>query len=132
MTIDTTQLSAGQQYLPLLSRLARTATPNQKQVNAEGAAVAALIVMLDVTAITATGTLTLKIEGVDPQTNDPYLILQGTAISTTGMFVYRVDRVLPAQANLTAQDVVPTRVRVTVAHGNAVSITYSVSAIFPE
>lgn len=130
MTIAYTQLGAGQQYVKLLPELARTATPAQQQVNGDNADIDALIVILDVTAVTATGTLTVKIEGVDPQTDDAYTILQGAAVSATGVYVYRVHPNLPAAANLVAQDVVPTRVRVTVAHGNAVSMTYSLTAEF--
>lgn len=132
MTIDYTQLGAGQQWIPLLSSAARTATPNQKQISAEGADVDALIVILNVTAVTATGTLTVKIEGVDPQSNAPWTILQGVAVSATGTYLYKVHPNLPAAANQVAQDIVPTRLRFTVTHGNAVSMTYSLTAEFPD
>lgn len=113
---------------------ARTATPNQQQVNLDpkGYAPGSMVVVINMTAVTATGTVTFKIEGVDPLTQSVYPILTSTALAAVAVTVLRVHPNLPAVTNLTAQDILPPLVRVTATHGNAVSMTYSATALFDD
>jgi hypothetical protein len=115
----------------VLPLAARTATPNVQQFNFDcnGLDRDGLIVLVNVTALTATGTLTVKIEGVDPNTGAAYTILTSAALAATGVVVLRVHPNLPASANVTAQDMVPPVFQVTATHGNGVSITYGITVL---
>lgn len=132
MTIDYTQANSGQQWVALLPSAPRTATPNQQQVSAQSSDVDALVLIVDMTAVTATGTVTVTVEGIDPQTNMPYPILISAALGAVARTVLRVHPNLPPVANLTAQDIVPPIFRVTATHGNGVSMTYSITALIPD
>lgn len=111
----------------ILASAARTATPTataQDNPFCKG-----LDVIVDVTALTATGTLTVTIDAQDPASAKWYNLLTGAAIVGTGTTVYRIAPGLTAAANLIANDVLPRTWRVVVTHGNGVSITYSVGAV---
>lgn len=131
MAVDTLFPGQGSRVIPLLPTAARTATPNTKRVAMDGNGTArdGLMVVIDVTAVTATGTLTVLIEGVDPNTGATFTILQSTALAAVAVTVLRVHPNLPASANLVAQTMVPPVYQVTVTHGNAVSMTYGVTAM---
>lgn len=117
--------------LPLL---ARTATPNQQQVNLapRGAGQGSLAVVINMTAVTATGAVTFKVEGVDPATGAVYPILTSAALAAVAVTVLRVHPNLPPVTNLTAQDMVPPTIRITATHGNAVSMTYSATVLLND
>jgi len=106
---------------------ARTATPATAQFSARGAA--GLFIVIDVTAIAATPSVVPTIDGYDPLSGKWFNLLTGAALTAvTAARVLRVGRGLVAAANLTAVDYVPDTVRVIMTHGDADSITYSVSA----
>ena len=84
--------------------------------------------MIDVTAISATPSVTFTIQGKDDLSGKYYTILASAAITGTGTTVLRVYPGLTAAANLTANDVLPGTWRLITTHGDADSITYSVGA----
>lgn len=103
---------------------ARTATPTAVQVTDDQ--VMGIQVVIDVTAIAATPSVTPAIDGYDPASDSWYNILTGAAITGTGTTVLRVHPELPDAANLVAQDFLPETYRVSMTHGDADSITYTV------
>jgi hypothetical protein len=110
----------------VLESAARTATPTtttRKNYGGKG-----LVVIMDVTAVTATPALTLKVEGYDPVSGKYWTILQSAAYATTGTRVHTVYPGATVATNLAVSDVLPRSYRVSVTHGDADSATYSVSA----
>lgn len=90
-----------------------------------------IIVMMNVTAASGTGGLTLKIEGVDLTGVMLYTILVAAApVTAIGLYVYRVYPGLTPVAGLTVNDVLPRMHKVSVAVGDASSYTYSLAANF--
>ncbi len=83
-------------------------------------------VILDVTEISGSPSITLKVEGKDPASGKYYSILEGAAVTTAGTYVYKVFPGATSAANSVANDIVPKTWRVTVEHANTDSITYSV------
>lgn len=109
------------------SSAARTATPTAVNLNTRHAK--ALVLVIDVTAIAATPSVVPTIDGFDSLSNQYFNLLTGAAI--TGTLTARALRIGPgltAAANLTVADYLPDTVRVTMTHGDADSITYTVSA----
>lgn len=104
------------------ARTSTTSTPDQISYNFQG-----LIVGVNVTALTATGTLTVTIEGKDAISSTYYTLFTGTAIATTGYFPYQFYPGAAITSGVSAAGRVPRTFRVTVTHGNGVSITYSVN-----
>ena len=106
---------------------ARTASPTAVEVeNYIGAS--HLIVVIDVTAVSATPSVTFSIKGIDPISQKTWDILDSAAISATGTTILEVDDNLTGAPNSIAQDIVPPLVEISAVHGDADSITYSVSA----
>jgi hypothetical protein len=105
---------------------ARTATPAAIVVSSGYAT--GMHVVVDVTAIVTAPSITVTLEQQDVASGKWYPLLVSAAIVATGTTVLRVYPGLVAAANLVANDVLTEAVRVTVTHGNANSITYSVSA----
>ena len=106
---------------------ARTATPTA--VTLATRRYKALYVVIDVTAIAASPSVVPTIDGFDTESNQWFNLLTGAAI--TGTLTARCLRIGPgltAAANLTVLDFLPDTVRVVMTHGDADSITYSVSA----
>lgn len=87
-----------------------------------------LALVIDVTAIAATPSITVTIQGKDPVSGKYYTLLASAAITTVSTTVLRVYPGLTAAANLAANDVLPEIWRASVAHGDADSITYSIGA----
>lgn len=111
----------------VLPSAARTADPDTKEYRDLAKAVG-LVLVIDVTAITSTPSITVKIQGVDIVSGKTWDILTSAAIATVSTTVMRVRPGITASANVAVSDVLPPVVRVTVTHGNANSITYSVVA----
>lgn len=86
-----------------------------------------IIVVVDITAITA-GSLTVKIQGLDPASLKWYDILTSTALAAVATTVLRVFPGATAVANLTVNDRLPFQYRVsyTVATG---PVTATIGAI---
>lgn len=103
---------------------ARTATANSAPINSlsnNGGHV-----VLDVTAVTATPSIVVKIQGYDSASDKWYDILSGTAVTAVSTVVYSVHPSLTAAAGSVAKDLIPDTIRIRVEHADADSITYSV------
>jgi hypothetical protein len=68
------------------------------------------------------------IDGFDAASGKYYNLLTGAAIATTGTVVLKIAPFLVVAANVAVSDLLPEVIRITLTHGNANSITYSVSA----
>lgn len=111
--------------ITVLASAARTATVNSSDF--EGSANAANVV-IDVTAASATPSITVKIQGKDVLSGAYYDILTSAAITGTGTTVLKVGPGTTAAANLAVSETLPNVWRVRVEHADADSITYSVGA----
>lgn len=110
----------------VLASAARTASVNsadQRNYNASG-----LALTIDVTAITATPSVTFAVKYKDSLSGKYVTLLTSAAITAVGTTVLRIGPWLTAAANLVARDVLPVVWRVEATHGDADSITYSASA----
>jgi hypothetical protein len=108
---------------------ARTATPTA--VTVPVGRYSALHLVIDVTAATATPSVVCTIDALDPVSGKYYNLLTSAALTESGVPYVRVLKIgkgLPVTANLSANDVLPSTVRVTMTHADSDSITYSVAA----
>lgn len=119
----------GPQLVTVLPSAARTATPANTNEYILTGKFRGLIVVVDVTAVTSTPSTVISIQGVDRVSGKTYAILDSAALVATGTTVLRVGAGLTAAANLVANDLVPPFIRIVATHGNANSMTYSVSAM---
>ncbi len=108
---------------------ARTATPTAVTKRVDRAK--GVMLLIDVTAITATPSVVVTIEGV-LASGAVYTILTSAAITATGRTALRVYPGITASANVAVSDVVPQTIKVTFTHGDADSITYSADLITLE
>ncbi len=110
----------------ILASAARTTTTNSADFtnyNARGAHF-----FIDVTAVTATPSITVNIQGKDPVSGTYYNLLTSVAITTVSTAVLKLYPGIGAVANAAAADILPRTYRVSVTHADADSITYSVGA----
>ncbi len=84
-------------------------------------------VVIDMTAITATGAVTFKVQALDALSGNYYEIIESSAISTISLTVLKIYPGLIASANLVVNEGLPMDFRVNASHGNAVSMTYEVN-----
>lgn len=108
---------------------ARTATPTA--VTLQSGRYNYLHLVIDVTAIAATPSVVCTVDGQDPVSGKYYNLLTSAALTESGAPYTRVLKIgpgLPVTANLSANDVLPDTIRVTMTHGDADSITYTVAA----
>lgn len=117
---------AGKDLTVLYPSAARTATP--AAVTKRCDRFKGCILTIDTTAAGASPSTTPKIEGVT-SSGAVYTLLTGAAITGTGQVVMRVYPGLPATANVSANDLVPQTIKVTMTHGNSTSHTYSVDLV---
>jgi hypothetical protein len=87
-----------------------------------------LALRIDVSAIAATPSVVFTIQGWDAAANEWFDILASAAVTATGTTMLRVDPRMAAAANLTAQSGLFPVMRLAPVHGDADSITYSVTA----
>jgi len=103
---------------------ARTATPTSVDIfNHCGAGIH---IILDVTVDPASASITLKLEGKDPTSGKFYTILEGAAVISVSTNVYIAFPGAAETANVSANDFIPSFLRITVTHVDTDSITYSV------
>jgi hypothetical protein len=123
-----TRLGARDDAVTVYASAARTATPDSQEFDIPGN-VRGLMLVIDVTDVTATPSVTFRIDGVDRVSGKTFPatsgLLTSAAITATGTTTMRVGPGLPATANVSANDLVPGRVRITATHGDADSITYT-------
>lgn len=114
--------------LTVLASAARTASVNSDTfTNAYGHR--GVEIVIDATAAAATPSVVFTIQGYSSLGDDYYTILASAAITGTGTTILRVYPGLTAATNVTANDVLPAQWRVSVAAGDADSLTYSVNAL---
>lgn len=109
----------------ILASAARTATVNSADFtnyNAKG-----LHVIVNVSALSATPSITPIIQGKDPISGTYYDILEGLPITTTGINILKVYPGISAVVNASASDILPRTYRVSMTHADTDSITYSVA-----
>lgn len=111
----------------VMDSAARTATPDTVQFTGMGRSVG-LVLVVDATAITATPSVVVKIQGVDSVSGKTWDILTSAAIVATGTTVLRVRPGITASTNIAVADALPPVIRILATHGDADSITYSISA----
>jgi hypothetical protein len=85
---------------------------------------------VDITAITATGTVTVTILGYDPISGKFYTILASAALGAVATTVLRVGPALTAAANLVANDFMPFQWACQVVVATAQPMTFSIGASF--
>ena len=102
---------------------ARTATTTVDLKNSSGKG---CHVIIDMTAVTGTGSVTPTIQGLDKASGKYYTLLVGAAIVGISTVVLRVYPDLTPSANLIADEIVPGEFRVLMTHVNGVAMTYSV------
>lgn len=83
-------------------------------------------IIINVTDVTATGQITPKIEAKDAVTGIYYTLLVGSAITASGTVVMKIYPSATSVANLVANDILPLEYRVVITHLNAVAITYGI------
>lgn len=105
---------------------ARTATPTA--VTRRVDKYTGCVLIIDVTAISATPSVVPKIEGV-AASGAVYPLLTGAAITATGQTALKIYPGITASANVAVSDVLPQTIKVTLTHGDADSITYSVDLV---
>ncbi len=110
----------------VLTSAARTATTNSADFinhNAKG-----IKVVIDVSAIAATPSITVDIQGKDPISGNYYSLgLVSAAITTVSTNVIEVFPGISEVANQSLSRILPRTYRVVVTHADGDSITYSVS-----
>lgn len=111
----------------ILASAARTATPTVDTFHVSGDA-RGLVLVIDATAATATPSVVFTILGVDPVSGKTWTVLASAAVTAVSTTVLRVSPHLTAAANTIAKDLIPSYFTVSVVHGDADSITYTVSA----
>lgn len=111
----------------VLPSAARTATPDSFEFEAPGVAYTGLHLVIDVTAVAATPSITVTVQGVDRVSGQVYTILESAAITAVSTTVLKVAPALTAAANTVANDLLPPIFRITVTHADADSITYSIA-----
>lgn len=107
---------------------ARTATPTAVTVPTGRYNYARVVV--DVTAITATPSVVMTIDALSPLSGKYHNLLTSAALTESGVPYTRVLTIgpgLPVAANVSANQVLPGTLRITMTHGDSDSITYSVA-----
>ena len=122
-------ISRAQRSHTVYASAARTATPDTVELELPGGT-QYVSAVLDVTAVTSSPDLVLKIEGVDRVSGKVWTLLADASVSTVSTSTLFVGPHLTAAANAVANVAVPPVIRFTVTHGNANSATYTVGAHF--
>lgn len=107
---------------------ARTGTPDTEEFELPPAMRQGVFV-IDVTAIAATPSVVFKVDGVDRASGKAINLITSAAIVGTGTTVLRINDALTAAANTIVKDVVWPVLRFTATHGDADSITYTMTGI---
>lgn len=117
---------AGTVPLTVLSSAARTSDPSiavQTNANARG-----VELFLNVSAVSATPSIVLKVEGRDPVSLGYFNLLTSSAITAVGLYRFVIYPGIDAVANVKVNDVLTRTWRCLVEHADGDSITYSIGA----
>lgn len=104
---------------------ARTATPTA--VTVRTGRYRGVKLFINVTAITATPSVVPTVDMVDSLSGAVKNLLTGAAITGTGQTVLTIYPGVTVAANVSAADVLPESIKITMIHGDADSITYTVA-----
>ncbi|MEE8289564.1 MAG: hypothetical protein V3R25_09145 [Nitrosomonadaceae bacterium] len=107
---------------------ARIATTTSGIINMPEDAISSSFV-INVTAITSTPSVVFSIQGEDTLSGAFYLLIDSAAITATGATNIHIGPSVATVANLGAGKIIPDRFRVLATHGDADSITYTMSVI---
>lgn len=105
---------------------ARTATP--AAVTLFTNRVRAIRIVFDVTAVTSTPSTVITVDSVDSLSGKAVNLLTSAAIATAVTTVLNIGPGVTAAANVAANSFLGDSIRITATHGNANSMTYSISA----
>lgn len=108
----------------ILASAARTAT-NASQIFLAPKSSTSSLFVVDVTAVSATPSIVVKIENRDPLSGNFYNVIQATAITTVSTNPIQVGKEV-ASSGAAAFWVMQREFRITVVHNDADSITYSI------
>ncbi len=122
-TFDRERNNTTQTILASAARTASTDSADFTNYNARGAHF-----YVDVTAVTGSPSIEVKIQSKDPVSGGYYNLLVSTAITAVSVNILKIYPGIGAVANASASDILPRIYRVSVTHANADSITYSVGA----
>ena len=106
-----------------LTSAARTATNN---ASLEILSKVGVNVVIDMTAVTATGSVVFTLQGIDPLSGQFYTIIESAAVTTVSTVVLTVYPSATEAANLAVSNGLPDNMRILATHVNAVTMTYSV------
>ncbi len=115
---------------PIYATTARTATPTAVTINTSKAM--GLVVVVNVTASSATPSVVFTIDAKDSVSGAFYTLLTSAAITGTGTTALKIHPDLTVATNVAASDLLLQETRITATHGDTDSITYTVSAILLE
>lgn len=88
-------------------------------------------IIVNVSAYTS-GTYTLYVQGKDPVSGTYYNILVGTALSATGISIYKIYPGVSVLVNGSASDILPRIWRVRLVGASTPSMTFSVGAVMQD
>ncbi len=114
-------------YSEILPSAARTSTPTAVTLDLEPNENGVLLI-IDVSAVAATPSITVAINGVDPISGNTYEILASPAITSVSTTRIEVGLLGTQVANVSGEAVLPEKLSITVTHADADSITYSIAA----
>lgn len=119
-------MRANGEQVTVFASAARTATEASSVFQSNGHRGA--VIVIDATASAATPSVVFTVQGWSGVGDDYYTIVASAAVTGAATTVLRIYPGLTAAANLTVSDVLPTQWRVIATHGDADSLTYSVTA----
>lgn len=120
-------LASNTRDFEVLPSAARTADPDT--IEFATGRWSGMVLIIDVTAIVATPSITVAIQGVDSVVSGAtYTVLTSVAITAIGTTVMRIRPGGPVTANVATNEVLPTTIRIVTTHGDSDSVTYSVAA----
>lgn len=131
MANATLPLMANASYFEVLPSAARTTAPDTQEfaLDRRGFSGSGLVLTIDATAVTATPALTVTVSGVDRVSGKIYTILQSAVIATAVTTVLKINVGATVAANLATNEALPPVFRITCAHGDSDSITYSIGGM---
>lgn len=112
--------------LPLLARIATPAVDTFLIRRASG-----MIVVIETTAIAATPSVVVTLQGLDQVAGVTFDLIDAAAITSVSTRVLRVNVGLPASPTV-ARDMVPPVFTLAAVHDDADSITYSIVAMLTD
>ena len=113
--------------LTVFASAARTATPTAVEIDT--ASYDYLALQLSCTLDAASASVEVDIDYIDPVTEVKTTILASAALASVSTQLLMVGPGIVASANVSAQAILPDKIRITATHADADAITYSVTAV---